>query len=626
MLTGKSLIAGAPVDSAEGRFTSGGTQGRLRGSLRRARRCARSKRPSTRRTNTASSPPRSGRDFSIASPRRSSTSGIWWMWRTLETALPPERLAGERARTTGQLRMFANLVREGSWVDARIDRAVPDRTPLPKPDIRRMLIPIGPVAVFGASNFPLAFSVAGGDTASALAAGCPVVVKAHPAHPATSELVARAIVTAARAAGMPPGVFSLIQSTRNDVATALVQHRHTKAVGFTGSLRAGRALFDAAGRRPDPIPVYAEMGSVNPVFLLPGALAERAEAIADGLAASVTLGVGQFCTNPGVVVARRHRRLRPVPAADGGTHPALRSRARCSIRRSSSRTKPACAGSAPSKACRTVRASIGGVAAGCPCARRRLFDTSGADVHAASRAGRGGLRTFDGRRPVRLARRDGSRRAPSRRAADRDDSRHTRGSGGARVAGVDSRGQGGATGRQRLSNRSRGVRVDAARRPVPGDDRLENDVGRHGRDSSLRAAGRLPELSAVVAAARTAGRQPARDLAAGRWRADEGRAGRLGRSLLLLRGSANCLRCSDHCVSLQSPQSSPTNRLALCASPRSCQLSQLTATDAAAPPLGSLKVPPCPTGRFAIAAGTCVMRLKSSIPLAYAMSVGPPSM
>jgi NADP-dependent aldehyde dehydrogenase len=197
--------------------------------------------------------------------------------------------------------MFGNLVREGSWVDARIDRAMPERTPLPRPDIRRMLMPIGPVAVFGASNFPLAFSVAGGDTASALAAGCPVVVKAHPAHPATSEYAARAVVAAVTAAGMPPGVFSLLHSTRHDIARALVQHPLTKAVGFTGSLKAGRALFDAAAARPDPIPVYAEMGSVNPVFLLPGALAARAEAIADGLTSSVTLGVGQFCTSPGLV-------------------------------------------------------------------------------------------------------------------------------------------------------------------------------------------------------------------------------------------------------------------------------------------------------------------------------------
>jgi alpha-ketoglutaric semialdehyde dehydrogenase len=165
-----------------------------------------------------------------------------------------------------------------------------------------MLIPIGPVAVFGASNFPLAFSVAGGDTASALAAGCPVVVKAHPAHPATSEIAARAVVAAARASGMPAGVFSLLQSTRNEIARALVQHPHVKAVGFTGSLRAGRALFDAASARPEPIPVYAEMGSVNPVFILPGALAERSAAIAEGLKDSVTLGVGQFCTNPGLTI------------------------------------------------------------------------------------------------------------------------------------------------------------------------------------------------------------------------------------------------------------------------------------------------------------------------------------
>ena len=220
-----------------------------------------------------------------------------------ETALPKPRLTGERARTAGQLRMFASLVQEGSWVDARIDRARPDRTPLPKPDIRRMLVPIGPVAVFGASNFPLAFSVAGGDTASALAAGCPVVVKAHPAHPATSEIAARAVIAAAQESGMPAGVFSLLHSTSNDIARALVQHPQIKAVGFTGSLRAGRALFDAAAARPEPIPVYAEMGSVNPVFVLPGALAERGTAIAEGLKDSVTLGVGQFCTNPGLTIA-----------------------------------------------------------------------------------------------------------------------------------------------------------------------------------------------------------------------------------------------------------------------------------------------------------------------------------
>ncbi len=218
-----------------------------------------------------------------------------------ETALPLARLTGERGRTVGQLKMFAALVREGSWVDARIDRAQPARQPLPKSDLRRMLIPLGPVGVFGASNFPFAFSVAGGDTASALAAGCPVVVKAHPAHPGTSELTATAILKAAVETGMPEGVFSMVHGGK-ETGIALVEHPLLEAVGFTGSLGAGRALFDAAARRPRPIPVYAEMGSVNPVFVLPGALQERGEKIAEGLAASVTMGVGQFCTNPGLVV------------------------------------------------------------------------------------------------------------------------------------------------------------------------------------------------------------------------------------------------------------------------------------------------------------------------------------
>ncbi len=219
-----------------------------------------------------------------------------------ETGLPEARLQGERTRTTNQLLMFAGVVREGSWVDARIDHAQPERQPLPKPDLRRMLIPLGPVAVFGASNFPFAFSTAGGDTASALAAGCPVVYKAHPAHPGTSEMVARVILEAAEKAGLPEGVFSLLHGAGPAVGLALVKHPLTQAVAFTGSLRAGRALFDAAAARPTPIPVYAEMGSINPVFVLPGALSERGEAIAAGLAGSVTLGVGQFCTNPGLVV------------------------------------------------------------------------------------------------------------------------------------------------------------------------------------------------------------------------------------------------------------------------------------------------------------------------------------
>ena len=301
MLTGKNLIAGAPSDSAEGRFTAGGALAEFEEAspvhvdeaLEAARRASHEYRglPAEARAAFLDR---------IAEELERGDGLLDAAHR--ETALPPERLAAECGRTASQLRMFATLVRDGSWVDARIDRARPDGKPLPKPDIRRMLIPIGPVAVFGASNFPLAFSVAGGDTASALAAGCPVVVKAHPAHPATSELAAGAIVAAVNACGMPAGVFSLLQSTRHDIAAALVRHPHTKAVGFTGSLRAGRALFDAAAARPEPIPVYAEMGSVNPVFVLPGALAERADAIAEGLKNSVTLGVGQFCTNPGLTI------------------------------------------------------------------------------------------------------------------------------------------------------------------------------------------------------------------------------------------------------------------------------------------------------------------------------------
>ncbi len=219
-----------------------------------------------------------------------------------ETGLPEGRVRGERGRTTGQLCLFAETVRDGSWVGARIDRAQPDREPAPKPDLRRMLIPLGPVVVFGASNFPLAFSVAGGDTASALAAGCPVVAKAHPAHPGTSELIGRAIAAAVEACGFHPGTFSLVHALEVETSQLLVTHPLTRAVGFTGSLRAGRALFDAAAARPDPIPVYAEMGSTNPVFLLPGALEDDAAAVAQGFVGSLTMGAGQFCTNPGVVV------------------------------------------------------------------------------------------------------------------------------------------------------------------------------------------------------------------------------------------------------------------------------------------------------------------------------------
>ncbi|MGH9453349.1 MAG: aldehyde dehydrogenase (NADP(+)) [Terriglobia bacterium] len=219
-----------------------------------------------------------------------------------ETGLTMDRLDAEFIRTQNQIRLFTSLVREGSWVDARIDHGDAERKPVRKPDVRRMLIPIGPVVVFGASNFPFAFSVAGGDTISALAAGNPVVVKSHPAHPGTSELAARAIVKAVKVCGLAEGVFSMLHGSDPEVGLALVRHPLTKAVAFTGSQRAGRALFDAATHRPDPIPVYAEMGSVNPIFVLPGALRERSETLAQGVIRSVTLGVGQFCTCPGLLV------------------------------------------------------------------------------------------------------------------------------------------------------------------------------------------------------------------------------------------------------------------------------------------------------------------------------------
>ena len=218
-----------------------------------------------------------------------------------ETALPHARLQGETARTCAQLRLFAQVAEEGSWVQARIDRALPDRKPAPKPDIRSMLRPLGPVVVFGASNFPLAFSVAGGDTASALAGGNTVIVKAHAAHPGTSELVGRAVQESVRECGLPAGVFSLLFGSGPHVGTALMKHPLVKAGGFTGSRAAGRILMDAAAARPEPIPFYAEMSSTNPVFILPGALRERGENIAAGLHGSFTLGAGQFCTKPGMV-------------------------------------------------------------------------------------------------------------------------------------------------------------------------------------------------------------------------------------------------------------------------------------------------------------------------------------
>ncbi|HEY6644364.1 aldehyde dehydrogenase (NADP(+)) [Povalibacter sp.] len=220
-----------------------------------------------------------------------------------ESGLPLARLTGERARTCNQLRLFAAELRYGGWMGLRIDPALPDRKPLPRSDLRMRKIPLGPVVVFGASNFPLAFSVAGGDTAAALAAGCPVIVKGHSAHPGTSELVASAVTAAVQACNLPAGVFSLLNGNSRALGAALVAHRHVKAVGFTGSRAGGLALMKIASERPEPIPVYAEMSSINPVVLLPDALDTRAEALGTEFVGSLTMGAGQFCTNPGLVLA-----------------------------------------------------------------------------------------------------------------------------------------------------------------------------------------------------------------------------------------------------------------------------------------------------------------------------------
>jgi alpha-ketoglutaric semialdehyde dehydrogenase len=218
-----------------------------------------------------------------------------------ETNLPEARLKNERARTIFQLNNYADACERGDWLEARIDTAIPDKNP-PKPDLRKMLVPLGPVAVFGAANFPFAYSTAGGDTACAFAAGCPVIVKAHPAHAQTSELVAQAILKAADKENMPKGIFAHVHGAGNEVGEALVKHRLIKAVGFTGSFLGGKQLFDWANQRKEPIPVFAEMSSINPVFLLPEKLKQSPEEVAKLYASSITLGVGQFCTRPGLII------------------------------------------------------------------------------------------------------------------------------------------------------------------------------------------------------------------------------------------------------------------------------------------------------------------------------------
>lgn len=305
MITGKHLIAGAWVDG-ETKFTSEpahgpaadysqGTKAHINAAAEAAEQAFWSYGYSSAQTRA---------DFLNAIADEIELRGdLLTDIGTRETGLPEARLNGERGRTTGQLRLFASHILDGAYLDRRHDVALPDRAPLPRPDIKMVERPVGPVAVFGASNFPLAFSTAGGDTAAALAAGCPVVVKGHPAHPGTAEVVAQAIAAAIKSCGIHTGVFSLVQSNSREAGEALVTHPLIQAVGFTGSLGAGRALFDLCASRPTPIPFYGELGSINPMFLLPHALSARGSQIAAGWAASLTMGAGQFCTNPGVVVA-----------------------------------------------------------------------------------------------------------------------------------------------------------------------------------------------------------------------------------------------------------------------------------------------------------------------------------
>ena len=220
-----------------------------------------------------------------------------------ETGLPAGRSRGELKRTIGQLRSFADLALDGSWVEASIDTAIPDREPIPKPDLRKMLIPLGPIVVFGASNFPLAYSTAGGDTASALAAGCPVIVKSHPMHAGTGEIVSGAIISAVKKNNMPNGIFSNLNSKDINVGVQLVNHTNIKAIGFTGSLKGGRSIYDLASKRETPIPVFAEMGSTNPIIIMPDKIKNDYQELAVKFAKSITVGSGQFCTNPGMIIS-----------------------------------------------------------------------------------------------------------------------------------------------------------------------------------------------------------------------------------------------------------------------------------------------------------------------------------
>ena len=405
-----------------------------------------------------------------------------------ESGLPKARLTGERARTIGQLRLFAQTLRDGRWAGVTMDTPLPDRAPLPRADLRQRRIAIGPVAVFGASNFPLAFSVAGGDTASAWAAGCPVVVKGHPAHPGTSELVGRAIRAAISACGLPEGVFSLLQGPGNDLGAALVADPRIKAVGFTGSRTGGLALVDIAARRPEPIPVFAEMSSINPVILFPAALAARGETLATGYVASLTMGSGQFCTNPGVVLAVAGPELdafiaaaktaleqaQPQVMLTGGIHAAY-----------GSGVEALAAHAAVDMIARGVEGT------GCTHGRAALFATDAASFLGDAALGH---EIFGAASIIvrcdsidQIADRHREHGGPADRdAADRPE-RRTRCRAPDPAAGA----QGGTHPRQWVADRGRSVDRDGSWRPLSRDLGRAFDVGRHRRDRAVPAPGLL---------------------------------------------------------------------------------------------------------------------------------------
>ena len=412
----------------------------------------------------------------------------------LETALPEPRVRNEAGRTTGQLRLFASVIEEGSWSAPRIDRADPNRKPQPKPDIRSMWRSLGPVAVFCASNFPLAFSVAGGDTASALAAGNPVIVKAHPAHPGTAELVGLVIQRVVRELGMPEGVFSLLFDSGIEIGAALVKHPKIKAVGFTGSLRGGRALMDLASARPEPIPVYAEMGSTNPIFVLPGALKSRGAEIAAGLHTSVTLGGGQFCTKPGLIFLPKGVEGTALAENLGARVAATTAAPLLTAQIRSSYEKQLSLRAAHNDAVLLAEGEIPEVEWRHSCPRRSFRSWRGR-VQPASSTFRGSFRPRHFADPLGHARTINSRRKRTPRPPDRNRTRHRR-----RFARISRARRYSRHARrpdyfQRFSYRSGSVPRDGAWRSVSRDVRRALHFGRHAIHLSFCAAGLLPGIS-----------------------------------------------------------------------------------------------------------------------------------